>query len=282
MNINFIKSEFEKECYTLISTEYINAHTKLEFICPEGHKHSIKWNHWKSGHRCGKCCGNIRIRYGDVKQSFEQEGYVLLSDEYINAHTKLEFICPEGHKHSIDWDHWKCGKRCAGCYGNVKITIDKVKQSFEQEGYVLLSDEYVNNSTKLNFRCPEGHRHNISWGNWQNGRRCGKCSSLVSKPEMELKEYVMMLGISFVENDRTTILNQHTGNYLELDLWFPELNKAIEFNGEYWHNLEEAKKRDQYKKEYCKWKGIDLLVVKENDWYEHRKYTLENVKDFLY
>jgi hypothetical protein len=282
IDINLIKNEFKKEGYILISTEYINSRTKLEFMCPNGHKHSIKWNHWKSGHRCGRCCGNIDVCYDDIKQSFNGEGYVLLSDRYINSQTKLNVVCPEGHEHSIDWDHWKCGKRCAECYGNAKITIDMVRQSFEDEGYVLLSDECANNNTKMDFRCPAGHRHDISWGNWQSGRRCGKCSHLISKPEKELKEHIITLDVPFIENDRTIIFNQETGKYLELDLWFPEKQKAIEFNGNYWHGLEKTMERDQYKKKYCEWKGIELLVIKESDWCEHKKHVQESVRKFLY
>ena len=46
-----------------------------------------------------------------VKKKFEEEGYILL-DEYTKATTKMRYICPKGHEHSIDWHHFKNGRRC--------------------------------------------------------------------------------------------------------------------------------------------------------------------------
>ena len=41
----FVKEQFEKEKYILVSTEYVRANNKLEYICPKNHKHSIAWGH---------------------------------------------------------------------------------------------------------------------------------------------------------------------------------------------------------------------------------------------
>ena len=49
-----------------------------------------------------------------VKKKFEEEGCILL-DEYTNATTKMRYICPNGHEHSIDWHHFKNGRRCPYC-----------------------------------------------------------------------------------------------------------------------------------------------------------------------
>ncbi len=59
----FIKSQFEKEGYTLLSKEYKNAFQKLEYICPNGHKHSISWHSWQHGQRCKYCAIKRRIKY---------------------------------------------------------------------------------------------------------------------------------------------------------------------------------------------------------------------------
>jgi len=45
-----------------------------------------------------------------------------------------------------------------------KLTIEFVRESFAKEGYTLLSKVYTNNSTKLDYICPKGHRHSIVWG----------------------------------------------------------------------------------------------------------------------
>jgi hypothetical protein len=53
--IDFIKFEFEKEGYQLLTVEYKNNRQKLNYICPNGHQHSIIWNSWQQGKRCPTC-----------------------------------------------------------------------------------------------------------------------------------------------------------------------------------------------------------------------------------
>lgn len=51
----FVKQEFEKQGYKLISKKYENAHKLLKYFCPQHHKGSISWNSFKNGSRCAKC-----------------------------------------------------------------------------------------------------------------------------------------------------------------------------------------------------------------------------------
>jgi hypothetical protein len=139
LTYEFVKTEFEKEDYILLSKEYKNNHTKLDYMCPNGHEHSITWNKWQTGKRCPYCAGNAKLTIEFVRKSFESEGYILLSNSYVGNKTKLRYICPIGHKGAITWDNWKQGRRCTKCANNVKLTIDFVRESFEKEGYVLLT-----------------------------------------------------------------------------------------------------------------------------------------------
>ena len=174
----FVKESFESEGYTLLSEEYKNSSTKLECTCIEGHLFFIKWNNWQQGNRCPHCAGNAKLSIEFVRNSFEKEGYEILDDLYINARTKLTYRCPVGHTHKIDWDHWIRGKRCPICAGNAKLSIDFIRHSFEKEGYTLLSEEYINASTKLKYMCPYGHIHSIAWACWGSGNRCPVCADI--------------------------------------------------------------------------------------------------------
>jgi uncharacterized protein YkuJ len=87
----------------------------------------------------------------EVRESFEKEGYKLLSTEYKNNKEKLEYICPKGHHHEIKGCSWFSGQRCGFCAKNKKMTYEEVKNSFEKEGYGLLSTIYTNNSEYLNY-----------------------------------------------------------------------------------------------------------------------------------
>ena len=175
LTYDFVKEQFEKEGYTLLSKEYKNSKTKLKYRCPVGHIHSITWNGWCGGYRCPYCAGNKKLTIGFVTEQFEKESYVLLAKEYINSQTKLDYECPKGHRHKITWNSWLHGVRCPYCSRDVKPTIDFIKTSFEKEGYILLSTEYISGSTKLDCICPKNHTYSIAWTNWLSGHRCSTC-----------------------------------------------------------------------------------------------------------
>lgn len=174
--IEQVRDSFASERYTLLTTEYVNAHTKLDYVCPEGHKHSIKWNKWQQGYRCYYCFGTIKHTYEFIYNEFKKENYTLISTEYINAKTKLDYICDKGHKHSMEYSSWKNGNRCPSCAGTLKFTYDEVYNYFNQKGYILVSTEYINTQTKLDYICPNGHAHSMQYNNFRTGQRCPTCA----------------------------------------------------------------------------------------------------------
>jgi len=121
--IDFIKKEFEKREWVCISTEYINAHSKLDCICPNGHLGSIRWADLQQGYGRLICSGKKKHTIGFIKSEFEMDEYILNSKEYINAHTKLDYICPKGHHGSITWGNWQQGQRCSICDNISRVGI---------------------------------------------------------------------------------------------------------------------------------------------------------------
>lgn len=178
LTYEFVKSEIEKEGYILLSRQYEDSHTKLEFVCPKGHKHKAVWYSWQQGKRCPYCAGQGKPTIDEIRSSFAAEGYKLLSSVYINNKSKLAYICSAGHSHKITWSDWGGGYRCPYCNGRPIITIKAVRESMEKEGYTLLDDKYTNNKTKLLSKCPNNHVFSIRWNDWIKGYRCRKCSDI--------------------------------------------------------------------------------------------------------
>ena len=176
LTIEFVKKQFEKEGYRLLNKEYINAHKKVDYICSNGHKHSIRWNDWRAGYRCPYCAGNVKLTVDFIRKEFEKENCILLTNKYKNNYKKLEYVCENGHLHKISWHNWMHNNnRCSHCSGNRKLNIKFIKREFEKEGYKLLSKIYKNSQTKLRYECPKGHKHSMVWGHWQQNRRCPSC-----------------------------------------------------------------------------------------------------------
>jgi len=176
--IEFVKKEFEKEKYILLSKEYINNKNKLKYECPKGHIHFISYGKWLYGRRCPTCAiEKSKVDFNLIKESFAKENYILLSEKYISSLSKLKYKCPKGTIGHINWNSWSLGHRCKCCAYNMP-TIDFIRKEFEKENYILLSNEYVNGTTKLNYICPKGHRHSMSWSNWNHPKkyRCTFCA----------------------------------------------------------------------------------------------------------
>jgi hypothetical protein len=175
-SFDIIKKAFNREGYRLVTTEYRNNDQKLVYICPKGHIHSIRWMHWKKGHRCPYCVGVGKPTIEFIKKKFEQEGYKLLATIYINNNQKLEYLCPFGHRYSITWHHWQRGCRCFYCAGQEGLSLEFIRDQFEKVGYTLLAKKYINSSQKLEYICVEGHKSSMSWDSWKQGHRCPICS----------------------------------------------------------------------------------------------------------
>ena len=91
---------------------------------------------------------------------------------------------------------------------------------------------------------------------------CHKCIKLYSNKEKELVEYIKSIyNGKIIENDRTILQGK------ELDIYIPEYNLAIEFNGSYWHS--DTFKNKSYhleKTKSCKEKEINLIHIFEHEW----------------
>jgi len=293
LTIEYIKEQIESvDGYKLLITEYINAKTKLSIQCDKGHIFEIQWNKFQQGGKCTICAGNKKLSYEYVKKYIEDEGYVLLSKTYINAQSYLITKCPNGHNYKVRFYNFKQGYRCSECYGNKLLTYEYVKEQIEKNGYALLSTEYKNCMTKMSLKCPNRHEFEMRYDNFNQGQRCPVCAieNLTSKSEREIQEYLKSFNENIITNDRKTL------NGLELDILYK--NKAIEYNGDYWHcnpliyesdyfhkhkhiYAKDIWKRDKYKLEECKRLGIDLLVIWENDYINNKDITLNNIKEFI-
>lgn len=283
-DFSIIKESFEDNAYilTTISSEYKNSKQKLEYICPNGHHHSISWDNWRQGKRCPYCKGRPIITIEYVKECCINEGYVCLSELYINGRQKLEVVCPEGHRYYTTWFNWQVGHRCPYCANKMRKTDMYIRSEIGKYNYEVVSD-YVNARTKLHLICPNGHDYYVTWDNWSSkGRRCPKCNKIgISNWEKEIQNVISKLDISFIVNDRTQLINPNTKCSLELDIWVPQLNKAIECNGLYWHSSDDRKRCDQIKQQLCKQQGIDLLVITDEEWSNDIDKCKDKIVNFI-
>lgn len=121
--------------------------------------------------------------------------------------------------------------------------------------------QYTNNNTNVTITCPTHGQFQQTPHNHLQGKACRHCSCLVSSPHRAV--VAMIEGLTTIEINNETVISP-----LELDVWLPDYQVAIEINGEYWHGVKagmtptEATRqryRHRYKADIANAVGIKLL-----------------------
>lgn len=78
-----------------------------------------------------------KIKYENVKEDIENQGWTLLSNSYINLKTVLQVICPEKHECLVSYEKWRKGKfECPICKQNQYYKTDDI--AIKKKGYRIL------------------------------------------------------------------------------------------------------------------------------------------------
>jgi transcription initiation factor IIE alpha subunit len=269
--IKQVKSFLKREGYSLLSTEYGGTHSKIRYICPKGHIGESTWRQFRRGTRCSSCAGNRKHTVEYVRDYFEKEGYRLLSNRYKGAHCCLYYKCPQGHFNWTTWTAFQGGNRCSSCAGNKPLTISQIRNAFKKERYILLSTEYKNNRSRLDYICPKGHQNQTTWARFQRGHRCPECNEY--KGERRLKKILEQIYPSM------TIRCQDSLGFLRrqrVDFSVRDLGLAFEYDGEQhfrpirFKGMSENQAKQRFKRQR-KWD------IQKNELCEKNEYTLIRV-----
>lgn len=98
-----------------------------------------------------------------------------------------------------------------------------------------------------------------------------------SKSELEIKDFIESGGLE-CRSDR------HILNGREIDIYVPEKNIGIEYNGNKWHTEWFAKKDKNYhlfKMEECREKGVGLITIFEDEYELHKEIVLNKLTHIL-
>lgn len=296
LTLEDIKQKLEPYNIIVLDDEYKNAHQDIHMICSCGKPFQKTWNNMSKKVKQNKpihCreCANRKISqdksfsYEYVKQFVEEQGYILVSTEYINAHTKIHMICPNGHDYFTTFQPFQNGSRCI-CetgYCNVKHTHEEMIDLFKTKGFEML-EEYKGANIKIKLKCLKcGGENYLSWGN-VNGSNvcCIHCREHIgSHGELKIKTYLDSHKITYEQQKRYEDC-KHIKT-LPFDFYIPSLNMAIEYDGEqhffpcFGMSEDEFKDRqlkDSIKTKYCQDNNIRLLRIPYTEF-----KNIENILD---
>lgn len=286
-----VKSMFEKRGYILLDSEYIDSHTKMRYICK---KHpnvvqEIRYNNIQQGKGCIYCAGKNKYTIEEVKDYFEQCGYILLEKVYVNANTKMKYQCPHHPEKDlyIRYADLKNGVRCPYCSGVGRKTYQEVREEFQKRGYILVSekDEYINSKSILRYICPfhSNSINSIAYYNFYSGQGCPHCKS--SKGENKIREWLIKNKIKFEQQYKFDGLKEK--RLLSYDFYIPDYNILIEYQGQFHdgtvhkmnphlqkeEDIVNQQRRDELKRNYAKEHNYQLLEI----WY----WDYDNVESIL-
>lgn len=276
-----VQDRFFKEGYTLLTKEYENAHQKLETKCPKGHPYNVSLDSFnRSGSRCPECQGIKRYTLKDVENILILKGYKLISKYYRNARQRLEAVCPKGHKTTVTLNGFmsnNCG--CFECFGNMKYTIEEIRETLQKEAYILLSTSYGGVHSHLMALCPNGHNYKFTFANFKNHRRrCPKCTKRgESRAEIEILNWFKEMFPSATKH-RVYFDETNKKRFVEFDTYIPEIKLAVEHTGMWWHSDKYKEKNfHKDKLDIAQRYGIRLITIFEDEWLEKK----DQIKNFL-
>lgn len=272
--------------------EYNCDYCGKPFMITKSRVEQVERGERKGLYCCSQCAKDVqKPKWVDIVFLFKEYDYELLSDKYINARTKLDYVC---NKHrdkgiqSVTYGNLKYGFGCKYCGDERtvearRLPFEEVKQIFESTDKILLDQPYINAHTPLAYICKRHPEVGVQYMDAENARKqyCPYCNLI--KGEYKIMQYLIKNNITFDGHKTYDDLFGIKGGKLSYDFYLPEYNLLIEFQGEqherpvdFFGGEEQFKiqlEHDKRKRNYAMSNDIGLLEI----WY----YDFNNIEDIL-
>ena len=154
------------------------------------------------------------------------------------------------------------GTKCLPGYNDLATDAPELLAEWDWEQNTDCDPHRITSGSnrKVHWICRAcGHRWSATVNNRTSGSGCPKCAFRygTSFSEQALYFYLRQAFPDCVNRNMTVL------DGLELDLYIPSIQTAVEYNGAWAHSFPERKKADRRKAKLCREKGILLIRVKE-------------------
>ena len=279
--------------YDYSKVDYKNNRIHIEIICKE-HGNFLQT---PSGHLSGKGCTEC----GKEKSKKDTRSRIMLSKnefikkannvhknlydyskiEYVDTRTKIKIICKKHGSFLQTPQKHMSGRGCPICgrertveynFSNTQDFICKAK-TLHGDLFNYKKVDYRGADMKIEIICKKHGSFFQSPHNHLKGTGCPRCGVSASKLEIEIVSFIKTFYLGEIITNSKDIIPP-----MELDIFLPTLNLAIEFNGGYWHN-EKFKPKDYHLLKYnlCKEKDIRLISIWEWEIVKDK----EKIKNFI-
>lgn len=286
-NVELAKEEFIKRGYIPLFDKYINTKTKLLAMTQEGYKFYMSLENLKNN-KNDNCFSNKNEFYlENIQQLINNQNLNLIALEKVvkldNNNKVKTFVKCKCSIHNNEFltraGDLRKGKGCKIC-GHVKgknkqrLTLEDIKCKLKEKNdkIEIISNEYINNNTKLLCRCKTcGYEWYISWANLQSLSTCSQCMG--SHGEKKIINYFKKNDIPYEYQYRFDDCKDE--RTLPFDFYLHQFNLCIEYDGQLHYEtcryskneekmnlkLQKQQEHDKIKDNYCKNKNIKLLRI---------------------
>jgi len=265
--------------YNYDKTVYQGAYEELIINCPtHGDFKQKATNHLNGG--C-KECGNDITRIVNEKRRYKsslaflgkareihEDKYQYNKVIYKGAHEKIVITCPiHGDFKQSPGKHIHSKRGCPPCGLNKMAgQLRKTKEQFIEEARMTHGDrydyrniKYINDSTDIEIVCLRHGSFSQIPGNHIRGNGCPYCT-LTPQSKQELT--ITFELIQFFPNINPKGFKvKIKGKMKSIDIYIPELELGVEFDGNYWHKDKRA--LDKLKTEQLEDEGFKIFRVRE-------------------
>lgn len=277
--------------YSLVN--YKNNRTQVEIIC----KIHGKFLQAPSGHLGGKGCKEC----GREKSKEDTRSRIMLSKdefikrannvhknlydyskiEYVDTRIKIKIVCKKHGSFLQTPQKHMSGRGCPTCGRERTIEHNfSNTQDFIYKAKLLHGDlfnyekvDYRGADIKIEIICEKHGSFFQSPHNHLKDTGCPRCGVSASKLEIKIVNFIKTFYLGEIVTNSKDIIPP-----MELDIYIPTLNLAIEFNGGYWHS-ERFKPKNYHLLKYnlCKEKDIRLVSIWEWEIVKDK----EKIKNFI-
>lgn len=241
-DFEFVKNEFEKHGYKLLSSEneYVNTKSKLRYICPKHEdkgEQTIDFAHLYYNNRGCYYCGRektessrkIEIDYESDKKKIESMGLNYITTKRINGKLMILYTCDKHKELGIQTKYrWfvlnKAKDGCAYCNGLPLPEWYVMKKKEEVNPNIKLLEPYTNMTTSMKCLCLKHNEETYkSMQDILKGEGCKYCGAekLSEQHFMTDEEVQSRINKKFDHIKVVKYLGIHNSN----SIWFCEKHK---------------------------------------------------------
>lgn len=206
-DMDIVKSALKTLGIEILNDEFIGSRVKYKFKCEHGHHFEKTLYSMMKYKKCPKCSKGF-LTYEEIKKITIENGCELVSKEYINVKTPLEFKCKCGKHFIKPFAVFKISPRCRECYKksitwNI-IGVEKIKSEISKFGVELISENISVKKDIVKIKCKCGNIYEDKILNAERrGYECLECrkNKATQKYIMnkeEISNYFKQYGIEYI------------------------------------------------------------------------------------